>query len=183
MKVTDKYVLFYGGIFSQWFDCEFQDIEGRGFTTTEQFMMYHKAKLFNDTTAMNWIMQESDPKKIKDMGRKVRNFNEEKWKKVAKKIVTLGNFYKFFQDEILKKEILLYSDKKFVETSPYDRIWGVGLSTTDPKAENSENWEGLNWLGECLTEVCSIINNENHTSITLYEDILYPKDTRIIPKN
>lgn len=184
MKVTDRYVLFYGGVFSQWFDCEFTDIEGQKFSSTEQFMMYHKAKLFEDDTSMNWIMQETSPKKIKALGRKVRNFDEKVWNKVAKKIVTLGNFYKFSQDEKLKKEILNYPNKQFVETSPYDKIWGIGLSTTDPRAEDADGWQGLNWLGECIDQARVMIDNDNNESIVqLFESILYPLDTRIIPNN
>ncbi len=184
MKITDRYVLFYGGVFSQWFACEFKDIEGQKFSTTEQFMMYHKAKFFEDDTAMNWIMQESDPKKVKALGRKVRGFDEEKWKTVDTKIVTLGNYYKFSQDEKLKKEILSYPNKQFVETSPYDKIWGVGLNTTDPRAENADHWLGLNKLGECIDDARVMIDNENNDSIVeLYESILYPLDTRITPDN
>ena len=40
----------------------------------------------------------------------------------------------------------------FVEASPSDRIWGVGLSQDDPKIENDKNWKGQNLLGKVMTE-------------------------------
>ncbi len=40
-----------------------------------------------------------------------------------------------------------------VEASPYDKIWGIGLSKDDPKAQQRSTWQGKNWLGETLTKV------------------------------
>lgn len=44
-------------------------------------------------------------------------------------------------------------DKILVEASPYDRIWGIGLSAQDEKALSVEKWRGTNLLGFALTEV------------------------------
>jgi len=174
MKVTTKHIIFYGGVFSQWFECSFKDKEGTVFSNAEQFMMYHKARFFKDYDILKKIMRESNPREVKALGRQVRNFKEESWNKVSKKIVTLGNYYKFSQDEKLKKDMLANPTKKFVEASPYDRIWGVGLSTTDPKADNPENWNGTNWLGDCLDDARVIVDNDNNESIVeLLESIVY----------
>ncbi|MCC5438770.1 NADAR domain-containing protein [Clostridium botulinum] len=40
-----------------------------------------------------------------------------------------------------------------VETSPYDKIWGIGLSEEDPRAWDSNQWLGTNWLGIVLTRL------------------------------
>ena len=34
-----------------------------------------------------------------------------------------------------------------------DRLWGIGLSSSDPRAMNRDQWPGKNWLGQILTEV------------------------------
>lgn len=49
--------------------------------------------------------------------------------------------------------MLLTYPKTLVEASPYDRIWGIGLSENDPKAWNKLTWRGKNLLGEILTTV------------------------------
>ena len=42
-------------------------------------MMYRKARFFEDKEAVTAIMNSSDPKTIKQLGRKVRNFNQKQW--------------------------------------------------------------------------------------------------------
>jgi len=39
------------------------------------------------------------------------------------------------------------------EASPHDAIWGIGLSADDPRAQDVENWPGLNLLGKALVQV------------------------------
>lgn len=40
-----------------------------------------------------------------------------------------------------------------VESSPLDRIWGIGLAADDPRAGTRAEWLGENRLGQALTEV------------------------------
>lgn len=68
--------------------------------------------------------------------------------------------YKFTQNEDLKTELLKYNGKTFVEASPYDKKWGVGLGEDDPLILNKENWKGQNLLGECLTNLCLTLSNK-----------------------
>jgi len=40
-----------------------------------------------------------------------------------------------------------------VEASPYDKIWGIGMSVDNENIENPLTWKGLNLLGFALMEV------------------------------
>lgn len=62
-------------------------------------------------------------------------------------------FFQFSQNEELKQQLLWTHPKTLVEASPYDQIWGIGLSEDDPKAWNKLTWRGKNLLGEILTTV------------------------------
>jgi predicted NAD-dependent protein-ADP-ribosyltransferase YbiA (DUF1768 family) len=40
-----------------------------------------------------------------------------------------------------------------VEASPYDTIWGIGLTEDSPEAWDDSTWRGSNYLGYVITEV------------------------------
>lgn len=73
---------------------EFKDKNGLKFYNTEQFMMYHKAKLFNDIEIMEKIINEKNPRILKEYGRQVSNYVEEVWVSSREEVVILGNLLK-----------------------------------------------------------------------------------------
>lgn len=152
MRVNKDYVFFWGSEFSNWFPSEFQ-LEGKKFYNAEQYFMYKKAKFFNDEEMAMAILCTDDPKVTKKLGRKVKNFKGIAWSKVRKEYMKEACRAKFTQNLDLKEKLLSHKTQTFVEASPYDIIWGVGLSEDNPQINNKENWLGENLLGEILTEL------------------------------
>ena len=146
----EKFTFFYQGVFSQWYPCTFK-IEGVGYNCAEQFMMATKARLMYDDISLAKIMATTSPKEQKKLGREILNFDVEGWNKCAKDFVFVGNYAKFNQNPDLKKILMETVGTTLVEASPYDKIWGIGLSSSDPRAQYRNTWEGTNWLGEVLT--------------------------------
>lgn len=159
MRITDKHVLFWGGVFSNFYPSPFI-VDGLKFETSEQFFMYHKALYFKDDIIAEKILTEGiEPKIAKKLGRKVNGFDEDEWAKVRFDVMYNAIFHKFTQNETLKKELLSYNNRTFVECSPFDKIWGIGISEDDVNADNEEQWRGLNLLGKCLTKLRNEIKN------------------------
>jgi len=115
--ITDTHVYFYGGILSQWYRCEFT-IKGYTYNCAEQFMMHCKAMMFGDGKAATAIMNSISPREQKFFGRKVIDFDVNRWNKIAINIVTAGNFAKFSQNTDLKEYLLNTENKILVEASP-----------------------------------------------------------------
>lgn len=152
MRVTDKYLFFWGGFLSQWAKCKFTE-NNISFNTCEQYMMYHKAMVFSDTVTAQEILKVSDPKKQKALGRKVKGFNDKAWDLHKYQTVIQGNFLKFSQNPKLKESLLATGDKILVEASPFDRIWGIGLAAENDLVLDEKNWRGQNLLGKALMDV------------------------------
>ncbi len=69
-------------------------------------MMYNKARLFFD----------------REVADKILNIRDAVYK---------GNYLKFTQNLELKELLLTTKGKLLVEASPYNKIWGIGLSIKD----------------------------------------------------
>ena len=138
--------------FSQWYRCAFAE-NGRTFSCAEQYMMHGKAMLFADDAVAAEVMAAAHPREHKALGRKVKRFDDAVWKRERENIVLAGNRLKFTQNPALLELLLATKGTELVEASPYDRIWGIGLAATDPKAQNPATWRGQNLLGKILTQL------------------------------
>jgi len=146
MKRTKKYTFFWKDKLAQWNMQSFKDNKGVEYNCAEQYMMAKKAELFNDKISYQKIMKAKTPKEQQNLGRKVNGFNEDIWD--ANKQIIL---YKFEQNKDLLDILLSTKGTILVEASPYDKIWGVGLSDSVSLILDKENWKGKNLLGYTLT--------------------------------
>ena len=143
---------------SQWYIAPFI-IDEIKYNCCEQYMMAMKARLFQDKETEILIMEATEPKEQKKLGRSVKNFNNDEWNKIADDIVFKANQAKFTQNHDLKEKLLNTGDKIIVECSPYDAIWGNGLNITDTLNTPMENWKGTNRLGKAIMKVRNFLHN------------------------
>ncbi|KAM0219480.1 hypothetical protein ACHAPA_004879 [Fusarium lateritium] len=173
------------GYLSQWYYCPFRDDqdEEKTYKTAEHYMMHQKALLFNDQKSAVEILKAGSPRKVKSLGRKVKNFDEKTWLKHRCGIARRGNILKFTRaiteqgfkrgtpngnaatDSLLQPiegslldTLLSTGDRDLVEASPYDQIWGIGFKAADA-GKSRELW-GENLLGKELMEVRRILREE-----------------------
>lgn len=156
----DNVVLFWGGILSNWLVINFE-VDGVKYTSVEQHMMAEKARHFSDTSSLSKIMAEHNPRQQKLFGRHILNFDADEWKDVCVERCYPGIKAKFAQNESIKQLLLSTGTKRIAEASPYDRIWGIGLSPTDVRARDEANWQGANLLGEILMLVREELRDGN----------------------
>lgn len=140
------------GFLSNWYLSDFQ-IDGITFTSMEQYMMYKKAICFKDENIANQILAEKNVAKIKELGRLVSDYDEHIWNGVRQIIIYEGLFAKFSQNGSLRSKLLDTKYSTLVECAVKDRIWGIGLSMTDPKRLIQTEWQGQNLLGYALMMV------------------------------
>lgn len=159
IKTTDKHVFFYTEWPSNFAKTSFvweAFGEKHTFFCTEQAFMWAKAKYFGDEDSAKAILSEdSNPMACKSLGRLVKNYDDKMWNMVRYGFMHDANYEKYKQDLPMREKLLdpQFDGKVFVEASPTDKIWGVGLAQSDPKIENERNWKGQNLLGKAITQV------------------------------
>jgi ribA/ribD-fused uncharacterized protein len=154
-----KYLFFWGHTprgnelgpwcFSQWWPSPFE-VDGVQYPAAEHYMMAEKARLFGDDATCARILETTEPALAKKLGRKVRPFDEPTWEAHRFEIVVRASIAKFGQNPELGNYLSKTGRRVLVEASPRDRVWGIGLAASDPRAEDPSQWRGLNLLGFAL---------------------------------
>ncbi|OEO24332.1 hypothetical protein AX279_16810 [Pseudomonas sp. J237] len=167
MRVVNGMTLFFSkeDALSNWHPSNFV-VKGVEFNCVEQFMMYCKAKLFSDQVVADLVLKAQHPKDQKALGRRVANYDDRVWSQRRGGIVRHGAYAKFMQSPDAQRVLLGSRGSMLVEASPYDKIWGAGLSQDDPRILlPPETWPGLNLLGRSLEVVRERISLELHEQL------------------
>ena len=104
---------------------------------------------------------------IKKLGRQVKNFNEPLWDSKKESIIYVGNREKFLQNNDFLNDFLSKKDLYFVEASPYDKIYGIGLNEEQANKIPESEWLGQNILGKTLNKLKNNLINENKIVIKI----------------
>lgn len=146
--------LFFGrqDFLSNWYPAMFV-LDDTRYNCSEQRYMHKKALTFGDHDTAERIMRSKEPKTQKFLGRRVRNFDQRGWDLVKENIMYEANYAKFSQNQELGNKLRLTGCSILAEASPYDRIFGIGFSATDPRAMKMSQWKGQNLLGKILMKV------------------------------
>ncbi len=178
MRITKDFVFFWTAkdFLSQWHQTAFT-YNVLTFKTAEHWMMFQKAVLFaiphdnkgevvrflslpeNNSHIANQILSAKSPKEAKALGRRVPHFNQETWELNVESILYRGNYLKMTQNPALLEQFLSFGERQFVEASPYDKIYGIGMKYDNPLATQPDKWRGKNLLGNALTKLSNDLRN------------------------
>lgn len=156
LTYVGEYCFFLKGELSQWWRSPFT-YHKHDFKNCEQWMMWNKANLFIDKETADEILKATLPSQHKELGRRVKNFDQAVWDTYKRDIVFQGNLCKFSANPHLKEILLSTKPYKLVEANGQDRIWGIGKYVNDPTLMNVSEW-GENLLGNILTEIRDTIS-------------------------
>lgn len=124
-----------------------------GYPTSEHAYMAFKALFFGDINTLTELGFAITPRIAKNLGSNVANFSDSLWEPVKQMFMYRAVYDKFKSNDELSEYLLSTGDRLIAEASPYDLIWGIGLSKHDPSAQDPANWRGRNLLGETLMKV------------------------------
>ena len=159
MRITDNYVFFWKDWLSNYQKTKFCPNKDEAplmyFTSTEQAFMFEKAMYFKDYETAKSIVHCDNPDQCRKFGRMVKGYDDKKWDKIRYEVFYKYNLMKYTQDEKLQKMLLdpKFDGKVFVEASPIDRIWGIGIREDVDNIEDLEYKWGRNLLGKIITNI------------------------------
>jgi ribA/ribD-fused uncharacterized protein len=132
IRRTERFTFFFRpeAPFSQWHPARFE-LTGHVFGCAAQYMMYRKAILFGDAETAARILEAGSPRQQKAIGSQVQRFDERIWKANRERIVGDGS-----RATLQNRALRDTAGTELVEASPFDRIWGIGLAASDPRAED-----------------------------------------------
>ncbi|KAK6002226.1 hypothetical protein QM012_001864 [Aureobasidium pullulans] len=164
---TDKHLFTYGhelqlpeARLQNWYPSSFVDPEDPSirFQTMEHYIMWHKAKTFEDHETAKKILVAATPSEAQALGRQVRNFEGMMWRKYLIDVAVNGTWLKFSQVAECREALLATGDRVLAESNPADRNWGIGFRG-DEAAEHESEW-GSNLLGVALMRVRDRLREE-----------------------
>ena len=140
------------GYLSNWYPSPF-DLDGKHFSSVEQYIMYRKCMIFGDEKSAKAILATEDTAKQQAIGRNAAGYNSHVWTGLRQMVVFRGLMAKFRQNEDLKEKLLDTGDAYLVECAGSDKIWACVVRLNDAKRFDVANWTGDNILGFALMEV------------------------------
>lgn len=156
---TQDSIYFYGhnkpyGWMSNFYPSNFVDMDGNNFTCSEQYFMFIKAKTFEPTNIplLNQILNETEPAKIKKLGRNVKNYDETIWNAIRYDVMKTALRLKFGQNLVLQNLLIETGEKTLYEASKMDKIWGIGFCPQDA-INTDKKLFGRNLLGKALMDI------------------------------
>ena len=114
--------------------------------TSEHAFMLKKAAHFSDWDIFNLMRESETPYEVKKLGKKVKGFSETEWDRVKFDYMIEAVTNKFNALSYKHQyQLRQFAEKHFfVECSPFDTVWGVGVSEADylsmTEDEKKESW-------------------------------------------
>jgi ribA/ribD-fused uncharacterized protein len=128
------------------------------FDSVEKFIMFGKAKLFNDEATAQAILNASNGYQCKEIGKGVMGFNQQVWDEWSPKIALVGNREKYKQNPGLA-QLLIQTHPLVLAEGSWNKRWGAGFAKDDPRIGNPAQWTGENLGGNTVMVVRTELMN------------------------
>ena len=139
-------------------------LDGKQFHSSEQYIQYQKALLFDDMNTAKRILVADTALDCKKLGYEVTNFEFKTWKRSAHSVCKPGILAKYLQNEPARITLLKTKNKSIAECTT-DKLWGNGIPLHHPDTLNTKKWNGECLLGKLLEECRTEIRALNVTNM------------------
>ena len=153
MSMTSANVVFYGRYCPlSNFHPVFFAIDGVAFNCVEQYYQFQRALFARRRDIADQILLCKDPVKMKNLGDQLKTANSEWYDERAIVVMRHGLLAKFSKPQF-KSFLLQLDERKIIEANKFDKFWSCGVSSNDPRINDSGSWPGRNTLGKLLMDI------------------------------
>lgn len=162
MIITMKHVFFDKGVLGINYGCEIIH-ENFKFNTTEQLIVYLKARYFNDNEAAEKVINCKILSELKSIDNSISGVDENIWNSIKEEIILEAlrlkcDSCKDFRESLMNPK---YKLKEFVYCKPGEFFYSSGLPINSASKLPEKQWVGCNLLGKCLTKLKSELWKQN----------------------
>merc|ERR1712232_494530 len=117
--------------------------------TAEKAIMLCKAAVMSDRESYDAMVATDDPAELQTLGRNVKPYDRELWRAVVCSVAFEAVHQKFSNLPQLAEQLLSTQARILVETSPTDKIWGIGIGPDcgEEVYGDPARWNGTNIAG------------------------------------
>ena len=127
---------------------------------SEKAIMLCKAAAFGDSESYRQIARAGSPQSAKQLGRKVRPFDDAGWQTLVCHVAREVVYQKFSKLPPLRAHLLATGSQILAEATRNDQIWGIGLNI-DEDISVPARWRGTNVLGWALMQTRDRLRTES----------------------
>ncbi|CAO5150200.1 NADAR domain-containing protein [Frankia sp. AiPs1] len=129
------------------------EVDGVQYRSAQHFVLARKAIVFGDEEALRSVWALPAPIPLSTPCQRVRGYDPAVWAGQRRAVAVEANLAKFGQNRALGSYLVGTTGLILANTSPRDRIWGIGCDRQDERAAHPGRWPGHNLLGFALMEV------------------------------
>lgn len=153
-KRSKEALVFFGSksIFNHWNkEYPFQ-LNSIDYTCVEQYIISEKCLLFGDNEAAKLVMEETEPREMKNAAEFIQNYDHRIWMQNCYDIVLEGVRAKFQANE-KAKSCLIETNRLIIGEATKNSKWGIGKHISEDYVLDFSTWKGENMTGKILMQV------------------------------
>ena len=134
---------------------QYFEIGGHFFLSITHYLEYTKAETFGDQIKKQQIWVADTPGKCRCLGREIKDYNPILWKGKIGAVLYKGLKALYEDNPEYVTKLIETGDEILVYCDYYDDVLGIKMGSSDPGADDMQQWKGQNLLGFTLMEIRS----------------------------
>ena len=120
----------------------------------EQYVQEEKCHMFGDSRSAREVMEETDPRMMREHTKNIRNYNHKEWMNNIETVMYEGMKAKFTDIQASgAKDYLFCTKERVIGEATRNTVWGTGIPIGDSNATDNNKWTGANITGLMLMDL------------------------------